>query len=127
MDIYLTRTFARWRAKERLSDEVLCASIVEMEAGLIDANLGGGLYKKRVAGPGRGKRGSFRTLIAVRFGHRAIFLFGFGKNERAKIDASEERAFKIIARSLLDYDSVQIATAISGGELQRLRCENGEA
>jgi len=49
MDIFLTKSFARWRAKERLSDRALCNAVDEMERGLIDGNLGAGLYKKRVA------------------------------------------------------------------------------
>jgi hypothetical protein len=61
----MTRHFSRWFGKTDLSVEALCRSVDEMERGLIDANLGGGIIKKRVALPGRGKRGSARTLVAT--------------------------------------------------------------
>ena len=126
MDIFLTRPFARWRAKARLSDDALCAAIDEMKRGLTDADLGAGLYKKRVRRPGAGKSGSYRTLIAARLGEQAIFLYGFAKNERDNIDAREERALKVIAGDLLRYDSTRIQRAIAIGELIELRCDDGE-
>lgn len=125
MDAFLTKSFARWRAKERLSDRALCAAIDEMERGLIDANLGGGLYKNRVSRAGAGKSGSYRTLIAARLGERAIFVFGFAKNERDNIDRREERALKAYAKVLLGLDSAQVASALGTGEWLKLRCDNG--
>ncbi len=68
--------------KTELSDPVLCAAVEEMERGLIDADLGGGVVKKRVALPGRGKSGGARTLVATNKGNRWFFVFGFEKNER---------------------------------------------
>ena len=76
----MTRHFGRWLGKTDLSVEALCRSVEEMERGLIDANLGGGIIKKRVALPGRGKRGSARTLVATNRANRWFFVFGFEKN-----------------------------------------------
>ncbi|QNH15534.1 RelE toxin of RelE / RelB toxin-antitoxin system [Xanthomonas sp. SS] len=91
----MTRTFkrkdfARWQAGEKLSDTVLCKAVQEMEAGLIDVDLGGQLYKKRVARPGGGKSGGYRTLLAARIGSRYVFLHGFPKSGKANI-AQERR------------------------------------
>lgn len=72
--------------KTELSDEALCKAVSEMEQGLIDADLGGHVVKKRVAVPGRGKSGGARTLVGTNFGNRWFFLFGFEKNERDNID-----------------------------------------
>ena len=63
--VFKTRTFARWSRKAGLADAALRAAVVEMAAGLIDADLGGRVYKKRVRLPGRGKSGGARTLIAT--------------------------------------------------------------
>ena len=54
MEIFVTKVFDRWCRKEAISDDVLCAAVGEMGRGLVDVNLGGNLYKKRVAAPGRG-------------------------------------------------------------------------
>ena len=71
-----TRHFCRWMRKTELSDAVLCQAVAEMEAGLVDADLGGGVVKKRVALPGRGKSGSVRTLLATNKADRWFFVFG---------------------------------------------------
>ena len=81
MRIFKSKPFARWARKEGLSDAGLLDAIDEMEDGNIDVNLGGHVYKKRVALAGRGKRGSVRTLIAYQDGEKAFFMFGFAKNE----------------------------------------------
>ena len=75
----MTRHFGRWLGKTELSVEALCRSVEEMERGLIDANLGGGIIKKRVALPGRGKRGSARTLVATNSGNRWFLYLGLKK------------------------------------------------
>jgi hypothetical protein len=121
----MTKAFERWRAKEGLSHRALCKAMDELERGLIDANLGGGLYKKRASRIGTGKSGGYRTLIAARFRDRAIFVFGFAKNERDNIDRHEERALKAYAAQLLGYDASEVARAVKAGEWIRLRCDHG--
>jgi len=76
------RHFARWQTGEDLPDTVLCKAVKEMESGLMDADLGGFLYKKRVARPGSGKRGGYRTLLSAKIGSRYVFLHGFAKTTR---------------------------------------------
>ena len=87
--VFKTRSFARWSRKVPIADDVLCAAVEEMASGLVDADLGGHVYQKRVPVPGRGKRGGARTIIGSNLGDRWFFLFGFEKNERAAIDARE--------------------------------------
>lgn len=78
-----TRVFCRWMRKTELDDQILLNAVDEMERGLIDADLGGGVYKKRIALPGRGKRGSTRTFIATNREDWWIFLTGFEKMSEA--------------------------------------------
>jgi len=101
MRIFKTKTFARWMRKEGLNDAGLVRAVDEMQNGQFDADLGGRVYKKRIALPGRGKSGSVRTLIAYQDGNKAFFIFGFAKSARANIDASELAALKLMARTLL--------------------------
>ena len=115
--VFKTRTFNRWLRKSGLSDKRLCAAVAEMERGLIDADLGGHVLKKRIALPGRGKSGSTRTLVGTNYKSRWFFLFGFGKDERANIAADELTALQGIAGTLLALSETQIATALTAGEL----------
>ena len=89
MRIFKNRTFSKWAAKERLENHALLAAVDEMERGLIDADLGGNLVKKRVAIGGQGKRGGARTLLAYKVGNKAFFIYGFAKNVRANLSTDE--------------------------------------
>lgn len=88
-----------------------------MANGLIDADLGGNLVKKRVALPGRGKRGSARTIVATKMADRWFFMYGFSKNERANIEKDELKFLQAVAKELLEYDNQQILTALTIGEI----------
>ena len=87
--------------KTDLTNAALSNAVSEMETGLIDADLRGGIAEKRVALPGRGKRGSTRTLVATNKGSRWFFVFGFEKNERTNISKKELEALQAIAFDLL--------------------------
>ncbi len=114
MRAFKTRTFQRWAGKAGVTDASLLDAVAQMERGLIDADLGGNLYKQRVALPGRGKSGSTRTIIATRFAGVLFFLYGFEKNDRDNISAKELALYQRFARELLDLKESQIATALAG-------------
>jgi len=106
--------------KTDLTDGALCVAVSEMEAGLIDADLGGGVVKKRVALPGRGKSGGTRTLVATNKGNRWFFVFGFEKNQRANINKRELEALQDIATSLLRLNSNQLDAHVGNEALQEI-------
>lgn len=87
MHVFKHRSFHQWAKSEGLEDAMLKNAIQEMENGLYEANLGSGLYKKRVAMAGKGKRGGYRTLIAFKGNDKAFFIYGFAKNVRADVGA----------------------------------------
>src|SRR5471030_966200 len=116
MRIFKTRSLARFRKREAVSDESLIAAVETAKRGLIDADIGGGLIKQRVARPGQGKRGGFRMLIAFR-PDRAIFLFGFAKNERDNIDDKQLTTLREIVASWFAADDKKIAQALKDGIL----------
>jgi len=97
-----------------VADAALLAAVEEMSRGLIDANLGGHVFKKRVGIDGRGKRSGLRTLLAFRVGERAFFVFGFAKNERANVSD------KGLVSQLLGYDARTLAQALHAGELHEV-------
>ena len=124
MRAFKTRTFCRWALREALPDRELCRALREMQAGLIDAHLGGGLIKKRIRRAGQGKRGSYRTLVATNLLHRWIFMHGFAKSERSNIDAGELVTLKRLASAYLGMDTTQLQEALKRGELVEI--EDGE-
>ncbi len=90
---------------------------MEIRQGLIDADLGGGIIKKRIALPGHGKRGSTRTLLATNRNDRWIFVHGFEKNERSNVSDNELEALKLLADDLLRLSEKQISEAVGKGTL----------
>jgi len=118
--VFKTRPFSRWMRKTALSDTALCAAVDEMAAGLIDADLGGGLVKKRVALPGRGKSGSARTLVATNKGSRWFFVFGFEKNERANVDDKALEALQMLAADLLQLDAKELDAQLTSDVLKEI-------
>ncbi len=119
--VFKTRTFARWATRVGVSDAALWKSVDEMRQGLLDADLGGHVVKKRIALPGRGKRGGARTLVATRLAEHWFFLYGFGKNERSDIGGSALKGLQELARDLLGFDEAEIEIALSAGELLELK------
>ena len=118
--VFKTRTFARWSRKIPITDDVLCAAVEEMALGLVDADLGGHVSKKRVPVPGRGKRGGARTILGSNLDDRWFFIYGFEKNERATIDSRELAALQAIARALLGMDAKLLDKAAAEGEITEI-------
>ena len=121
MKIYKLNIFAKWAKKEGVSNLVLKEAIAEIEAGLFEANLGATVYKKRVSGKGKGKRGGYRTLLAFKLDNRAIFLYGFAKNERENISPKELNGLKKLANHYLSATLAAIQKAVKLGELEELK------
>ena len=119
-----TRHFSRWMRKTDLTDSALCDAVTEMSQGLIDADLGGGVVKKRIGLAGRGKRGGIRTLVATNKGSRWFFVYGFEKNDRANIADDELEALKDIAEQLLARTGRQLDEAVEEGLLQEICHDN---
>jgi hypothetical protein len=96
-------------------------SAKEIDQGLIDANLGGNLIKKRVARKGEGKRSGFRTIVVFQKGHRTVFVYGFQKNQRDNINEQEEKALKKLAHGLLDTPDSELKDMIANGNLYEVK------
>ena len=93
-----------------------------MADGLFDADLGGGLFKKRIARTGQGKSGGYRTLVATNKGSRWFFVYGFPKSERANVDRDEQEALRKLAGHLLALPAPLVKLALEAGELIEVKC-----
>jgi hypothetical protein len=105
---YLAKAFARQARRSGVNDDVLREAVDRAEEGHVDADLGGGLIKQRVARPGKGRSGGFRTIIAYWHRERAVFLYLFAKNRKANLSMAELEDLKDTARILKSLDDAQL-------------------
>jgi len=96
IEVFKTKWLAWLARRERLDNASLRDAIDRAERGIVDADLGGGLIKQRVARAGQGRSGGYRMLLAYRSGERAVFLYGFAKNERENIEDDELQTLREI-------------------------------
>ena len=120
----MTRQFSRWIRKTELTESALCPAVAEMVIGLIDADLGGGVFKKRVATPGRGKSANARTLLATNRAGRWFFVFGFEKNERSNVTGGEVEALQRLAADLLRLSPSQLDEHVGSDALKEICHDN---
>lgn len=123
MRIFKNAWFEKFAKKERITDAMLCQAIRRAENGLIDADLGGGLIKQRVARPGAGKSGGYRTLVLFRLDHRAVFAFGFSKNDRANIGPEDEAMLKKAAKLVPGLPDEAMTREVESGRMREVKCD----
>ena len=116
MRIFRNAWFGRFARKERIADAVLLDAVRRAERGQIDADLGGGVIKQRVARPGQGRSGGFRTIVLYRHGERAFFVFGFAKSGRDNIEEDEEEQFRRMAGHVLGLSDAHLAALVEAGQ-----------
>ena len=121
MRIFKTRLFAKFARRERIAEPSLLQAIERAGQGLVDADLGGGVIKQRVARQGQGRSGGYRTLIAYRVGDLAVFLFGFAKNELDNIDDKQLASLQETAAYWLAADDTKLERALKDGILIEVR------
>lgn len=117
MRVFKSKHFSRYARKEGIEDTALANAIREIENGLVDGVLDGGLVKKRVAREGGGKSSGYRTLIAFSAGRRSLFLYGFAKNDRDNIGDDELHELRKLSQIFLGLNEAEIASAL---EIERM-------
>ena len=125
MSVYVTKEFARFARKTGLAEAKLHQAARDVAAGHYDADLGGGVFKQRVAREGGGKSGGFRTIILFRAGTHSFFAHGFAKSDKANVSAKELKALKRLADVLLGFSEKQLEAAQAAGELIEVENDGG--
>lgn len=125
--VFKTRAFASFARRSRLSDAALCVAVKRMRRGLVDADLGGGVVKQRIARPGAGRSGGFRTIIVFHVERHTFFVYGFAKSQRDNISAAELTDFRDLATLLNGFDHERLKTALEAAELTEVICNEDEA
>jgi len=118
--VFKTKWLVRFARRERITDHSLSQAIDRAGRGLVDADLGGGIIKQRVARQGQGRSGGYRMLIAYRAGSRAVFLYAFAKNERENIEPDELLTLRETGAIWLAADAKEIGRALVEGILQEV-------
>jgi hypothetical protein len=114
--IFKSRWFDRFAENEGIGDKQLKDAVAEIEAGLVEANLGAGVFKKRIARAGEGKSGGYRTIVFFRSGERTFFQYGFSKSARDNINKKELRILKESAKLNLNFTDKQLKIRIDAGQ-----------
>lgn len=120
MTVYVTKEFSRFARKAGLLDVKLLQAAGDVAKGQYDADLGGGVFKQRVAREGGGKSGGFRTIILFKVGGHSFFAHGFAKNNKANVSAKELKALKQLANVLIGFSDEQLQAAKAAGELSEV-------
>jgi hypothetical protein len=124
MRVFKGKQFSRWATGEAISDDDLCQAAAEAFAGQYDADLGGYLFKKRIARSDGGKSGGYRTILGFRKSDskRIFFLYGFPKNVRANITTRERNALSANTSALVDATDRQIEDLKALGTIVEMEC-----
>jgi hypothetical protein len=122
MVIYQIKEFHKWAKKNKISKEKLIEAVKSIGDGSGTVDLGGGLYKVRIA-KNKGKSSGYRTIIVHRKDFRSLFLHGFEKNEKANISSAELAFFKNYAEDFLNYPEEGIEKLMEMGDIFKLENE----
>ena len=125
MRIFKNAWFVRFAHAQNISDDALREAVLRAENGQVDADLGGGVVKQRIARSGQGKSSGYRTIILLRAGYRAFFVYGFAKSDRENIRKDEEEQFKKMARYVLPLSDLHVSALIDAGQFVEVK-NNGE-
>ena len=117
MRVFKTKWFARFARRVGIVDSKLAVTVREIEKGLIDADYGGGLIKKRVARDGAGKSGGYRSIIAYRSEEKCVFMYCFTKSDKGNLNINEVAQYKNAADIYLGFNEIAITVALKTGEL----------
>ena len=119
MRVFKNKWFARWARLEDVPDSALLRAAAEVVAGQVEADLGGGLFKKRLAREGSGKRGGYRVLLGYKKPHtaRIVFLYAFAKNAKANISDKEKEALSLVAEAFVAATDLQMRLLLKEGSI----------
>lgn len=120
MRVFKNAWFGRFARKEKISGEALREAVARAEQGQIDADLGGGVIKQRIARPGGGKSKGYRSVVLYRKDDKAFFVFGFPKSEQGNIREDEEAQFKKMAKQVLALTDEQLQLLIAKGQFEEV-------
>ncbi|MDO8207515.1 MAG: type II toxin-antitoxin system RelE/ParE family toxin [Gallionella sp.] len=120
MKVFKNAWFGRFARKEKISADALWDAVERAENGHIDADLGGGVIKQRIARPGEGKSKGYRSIVIFCKGELSFFVYGFSKSELGNIREDEEEQFKKMARHVLSLTEARLNELVANGQFEEV-------
>jgi hypothetical protein len=106
--VFASRPFMRFARRFDITNAELWQTV----NGAYDADLGGGVFKFRLARRGEGTSGGARAIVAMKVGLRIVLMYGFEKKDQANIKIDELRAFRKAARVYLGYSEAEMTAIV---------------
>lgn len=116
----MSKWFDRFARKNDIDNMMLIDAVQRAENGLVDADLGRGVIKQRVARAGQGRSKGYRTIVILRHGERAFFVYGFSKNDRDNLRQDEEESFKNMSGFLLSLSDEMLIQLLKKGDFMEV-------
>ena len=123
MRAFKTKPYARFARREGIGNDALCDAVERIMNGLVDADLGGGVIKQRIARPGQGRSGGVRAMLVLRRGKCAFFVHGFAKSDRENLRRTELAAVRALADEMLGLDEAGIEAMLANGVISEVNCD----
>ncbi|WP_439241094.1 type II toxin-antitoxin system RelE/ParE family toxin [Lonepinella sp. BR2474] len=117
MRLFKTKPFADFADKKGIEDSLLIEAVERAEKGLIDADLGGGVIKQRIARKGQGRSSGYRSLIFYKIGQHVFFVSIFEKSDKDNISRNELTALKDLSEEYFSLSDEHIAQRMKKGSL----------
>lgn len=120
MKVFKNAWFGRFARKEKISADALWDAVKRAENGQVDADLGGGVIKQRIARIGESKSKGYRSIVLFRKGELSFFVYGFSKSELGNIRVDEEAQFKKMAKHVLALTDAQLSELVANGQFEEV-------
>lgn len=121
MKVFQNAWFGRFARKEKISADALWDAVERAEKGQVDADLGGGVIKQRIARPGESKSKGYRSIVLFRKGELSFFVYGFSKSDLGNIRKDEEAQFKKMAKHVLSLTDAQLSKLVANGQIEEVK------
>jgi hypothetical protein len=121
--VFKTKVFDKWARNNKVPDSSLIDAAIDVSIGRVEATMGGGIYKKRIATKGRGKSSSVRTIIALKMKTECFYIFGYEKNEKSNVSKSELNALQMVAKGLFSKEKKELTELIKNGAIIEVKNE----
>jgi hypothetical protein len=118
--IFKNTWFSRFSAKECIGDDELKELTERLEQGKAEVDLGGGVYKQRIARAGSGKSGGYRVIVYFKSGHRTFFVYGFAKSDIENVGPADLKGFKEAAKIDLGLTDEQLEIRLKNGAFKEI-------
>jgi hypothetical protein len=99
--VFQTAWFSKAARKGRITENELCAAILQVMLGQAD-DLGGGVFKKRL------NKNRDRSIILAKGSKHWVFEYLFAKQDRSNIDQKELIRFRALAGIYETYTEEQV-------------------